>query len=51
MSTVVQASFVAVDSLDKKRFRFVVRHLRLSLQETDTGGKSDVLPFDLIAQH
>ena len=46
LSTVVPTSFVAVDSLDKTRFRFITGDLRLSLRGTDTGGKSDVLPFD-----
>ena len=48
--TVVPTSFTAVDSLDKMRFRFIAGHLQLSLWGTDTGEKSDVLPFDLIAQ-
>ena len=51
LSTVVPTSFVAVDSLDKTRFRFIPRHLQISLRGTETGGKGDVLPFDLIAQH
>ena len=42
---------MAVDSLDKTRFRFIAGHLRLSLWGTDMGGKSDVLSFDLIAQN
>ncbi len=51
LSTVVPTSFVAVDSLDKMRFRSIARHLRILLQGTDTGGgKGDVLPFALIAQ-
>jgi hypothetical protein len=29
---------VAVDSLDKTRFRFIARHLRILLWGTDTGG-------------
>ena len=50
--TVVPTSFMAVDSLDKMRFTFIARYLRISLQGTDTGDrKGDVLPFDLIAQH
>ena len=51
LSTVVPTSFTGVDSLDKTRFRFITGHLRLSLRGTDTGGKSDVLQFVLIAQH
>ena len=50
LSTVVPTSFMAVDSLDKTRFRFIMGHLGISLRGTDKGGKSDVLPFDLIAQ-
>ena len=50
LSTVVPTSFADVDSLDKTRFRLIAGHLRLLLRGTDTGGKSDVLPFDLIAQ-
>ena len=50
VSTVVPSSFAAGDSFDKTRFRFIVGYLRLLLRGTDTGGKSDVLPFDLIAQ-
>ena len=51
LSTVLPTSFTAVDSLDNTRFRFIAGYLRLSLWGTDTGGKSDVLAFDLIAQH
>jgi hypothetical protein len=51
LSTVVPTSFVAVDSLVKTRFRFIVGHLRLSLRGTYTVGKGVVLPFDLIADH
>jgi hypothetical protein len=40
LSTVVPTSFAAVDSFDKTRFRFIAGHLRLSLREADTGGKS-----------
>ena len=39
LSTVVPTSFTAVDSLEKKRFRLIAGHLRLSLQGTDTGGE------------
>ena len=51
MSTMVPTFFAAVDYLDKMRFRFPVGHLRILLKGTDTGGKGDVLPFDLIAHH
>ena len=37
LSTVVPTSFMAVDSLDKTRFRFIVGHLRLSLRGTVKG--------------
>ena len=47
----VPTSFMAVDSLDKMTFRFIARHLHVLLLGTDTGGKGDVLPVDLIAQH
>ena len=50
LSTVVPTSLVAVDSLDKMRFRFIAEHIQILLWGTDTGGKGDVLPFDLIAQ-
>jgi hypothetical protein len=39
LSTVVPTSLAAVDSLDKIRFMFLVGHLWLSLQGTDTAGE------------
>ena len=50
LSTVVPTSFVADDSLDKTRFRFTAGHLWLWFAGNRQRGKSDVLPFDLIAQ-
>ena len=47
LSTVVPTSFAAVDSLDKTRFRFIVRHRWLSFAgSSDTGG--GVTSFHLI---
>jgi hypothetical protein len=52
LSTVVPTSFVAVDSLDKTRFRFIAGHrVDYRFGEQTQEGKSDVLPFDLFAQH
>ena len=50
LSTVVPTSFAGVDSFDKMRFRFIVGHPSLSLQQTELGGGDDVSTFDLIAQ-
>jgi hypothetical protein len=36
---VVPISFVGVDSFDKTRFRFIVRHLPISFPERETGGE------------
>jgi len=46
----VPTSFAGVDSFDKTRFRFIAGYLSLSLWETESGERDDVLPFDLIAQ-
>ena len=51
LSTVVTTFFAGVDSFDKMRFRFIVRNISISLPEKETGGRGDVLPFHLIAQH
>jgi hypothetical protein len=52
LSTVVPTSFVAVDSLDKTRFRFIAGHrFDYRCGEQTQEGKSNVLAFDLFAQH
>ena len=38
LSTVVLTSLLAVDSLDKTRFRFIAGHLGISLRGTDKWG-------------
>ena len=50
LSTVVPTSVVGVDSFDKMIFRFIAGHPSLSLWETKTGGRGELLPFHLIAQ-
>ena len=50
LSTVVPISFVGVESYEKTGFRPIAGHPSLSLQETETGGRGDVLPLHLIAQ-
>jgi hypothetical protein len=42
---------VGVDSFDKTRFRFIAGNLSILLQEIETGGRGDVLPFHLIKSH
>jgi hypothetical protein len=49
LSAVVPTSFVGVDSFDNMRFRFIPGHIPILLWETESGGRGDVSPFDLIA--
>ena len=47
----VPTSFVDVDSFGKTSFRFIAVCPSLSLQEIELGGRDDISPCDLIAQH
>ena len=47
---IIPTSFAGVDSFHKTRFRFIAGHLPILLQETETGGGGDILPFHLIVQ-
>ena len=42
---------MGVDSFDKTRFRLIDGHPSLLFHETESGGRDDVLSFDLIAQY
>jgi hypothetical protein len=48
---VVSTSFESVDTFDKTRFRLIAGCPSLLLQETESEGRGDALPFHLIAQH
>ena len=51
LSTVAPTSFAGVDSFDKTRLRFIAGRPSLSLRQTELGGRRDISPFHLIAQH
>ena len=51
LSTVVLTSFMGLDSFDKTRFRFIAGHHNCCGKKDSGGGRGDVFPFHLIAQH